>query len=436
MKKNYPKLVGQKLTNAIDKFESISHLFLKNPDKDFTRARKIYLNDLIRFLLSIGGNSINKELLDYYQYNADTATSSAFIQQREKLNYEGLGFISDEFINSFNDMKTYKNYRLIGIDGSDVVIPYNPRHPETYIAQSNTRGFNSLHLNAFYDLLNKVYLDSVIQTAHCKNEFKAATDMIDRSKLEMAILLFDRGYESYNVIAHIENKGLKYLIRIQEPNTGSGILKKLNLPNDEELDLQVSLKISRRQTKALKNDVQYRLVHKKSTFDFLEHKSKKVYPMSFRIVGVEIEKDIYQYFVTNLDPKEFSKTTIGELYRLRWGVETSFRELKHVLGLTTFHSKKVDLIKQEIYAKLIMYNFCELITLHVVITHKPRKHTYQANFTMAIHICKKYFLKLFDKDPPNIEALILRYILPIRKDRKYPRNIRSQSSVSFIYRVA
>jgi hypothetical protein len=436
MKKKYPKLVGQKLTNAIEKFKSVSYLFLKDPAKDFTRERKITLNDLIRFLLSIGGNSISKELLDYYQYNADTATTSAFIQQREKLNYEGLGFIANEFINSFKNMNTFRGYRLIGIDGSDVNIPFNPRHPETFIAKVNSRGSNSIHLNAFYDLLNKVYLDSVIQTAHCKNEFRAATDMIDRSKLENAILLFDRGYESYNVIAHIEQKGFQYLIRIQEPNTGSGILKKLNLPDNEELDIQVSLKISRKQTNALKKDKQYRLVHKKSTFDFLEQKSEEIYPMSFRIVGVEIKKDLFQYFVTNLDPEEFDKTRIGELYRLRWGVETSFRELKYVLGLTAFHSKKIDLIKQEIYAKLIMYNFCELITLHVVITQKPRKYTYQVNFTMAIHICKRYFLKLFDKDPPNIEALILRYILPIRTGRNYPRNIKSQSSVSFIYRVA
>lgn len=436
MNNNYPKFVGRNLTKAIDDFKSISSLFCENPSKDFSRNRKISLEDLVRFLLSISGKSINQELLEFYDYNVSTATASAFLQQREKLCYEGLGFISSQFINSFKEMKKLKGYRLIGIDGSDVNIPFNPRHPETFIKNAATRGHNSLHLNAFFDLLNKVYLDADIQTAHCKNEFKAATDMIDRSMLEMAILILDRGYESYNVMAHIIEKGLKFLIRVQDPSAGSGVLKKLQLPLNKEFDKQVSVKISRRQTQALKIDPEYRLVHKKSTFDFLEIKDKKIYPMTFRIVSVEIKDGIFQYFVTNLAEEEFGIIDIGELYRLRWGVETSFRELKYALGLTAFHSKKVDLIKQEIYAKIIMYNFCEMITMHVVIKHKPGKHTYQVNFTMAIHICKKYFKMLFDKDPPNIEALILRYILPIRKDRQFPRNIRSQSSISFVYRIA
>ncbi len=436
MKNQYPKFVGQKLSQVIEEFKSISSFFCQNPLTDFTRNRKITIENLIRFLLSIGGGSINQELLEYYNYNTATATASAFLQQREKISYEGLGFIASEFINAFDEMKKLKGYRLIGIDGSDINIPYNRRHPETYIKNSATKGHNSLHLNAFYDLINKVYLDVDIQTAHCKNEFKAATDMIDRSIMKKAILILDRGYESYNVIAHIIEKNLKFLIRVQDPSGGSGILKKLQLPLNEEFDKQVSIKISRRQTKALKNDPAFRLVHKKSTFDFLEIKDKKIYPMTFRIVSVEIKDGIFQYFATNLTEEEFDINGVGELYRLRWGVETSFREIKHALGLTVFHSKKVDLIKQEIYAKIIMYNFCELITMHVVIKHKPRKHTYQVNFTMAIHICKKYFKMLFDKDPPNVEALILRYVLPIRKDRQFPRNIRAQSSISFVYRIA
>ena len=48
-----------------------------------------------------------------------------------------------------------------------------------------------------------------------------------------------------------------------------------------------------------------------------------------------------------------------------------------------------------------------------------------------------YFFKHSeDENPPDVEALIRRNLLPIRKGRTDMRKIRSKSSVSFIYRVA
>ena len=40
-----------------------------------------------------------------------------------------------------------------------------------------------------------------------------------------------------------------------------------------------------------------------------------------------------------------------------WGIEISFRYLKHANGLLYFHSKKTEFLKQEIYANLTLYNF-------------------------------------------------------------------------------
>lgn len=83
-----------------------------------------------------------------------------------------------------------------------------------------------------------------------------------------------------------------------------------------------------------------------------------------------------------------------------------------------------------------MYNFCEIITTHVVIQQKNRKHSYQVNFTIAIAICMQYFRCRDDLVPPNVEALIQKNILPVRNGRKDPRKVKTKSSVSFIYRVA
>ena len=127
---------------------------------------------------------------------------------------------------------------------------------------------------------------------------------------------------------------------------------------------------------------------------------------------------------------------IKKLYAMRWGIETSFRELKYAVGLTSFHSKKSEYITQEIWARLILYNFCEIITAHVTITKCTNRHVYQINYTFAIHICKYFISKMAEKSPPDVEALISKEILPVRPGRHDPRKVDHKKAVSFLYRVA
>ena len=55
---------------------------------------------------------------------------------------------------------------------------------------------------------------------------------------------------------------------------------------------------------------------------------------------------------TNLDSETFPIGTIKELYRLRWGIETSFREFKYTIGLSCLHGKKTDFLLQEVLKML------------------------------------------------------------------------------------
>jgi hypothetical protein len=171
-------------------------------------------------------------------------------------------------------------------------------------------------------------------------------------------------------------------------------------------------------------------------FDYLQVSEKENYPLSFRVIRFPVSDNTYEVIITNLSEKDFPLEKIKEIYHMRWGIETSFRELKYAVGLTNFHSKKVAYIIQEIFARLTMYNFCEILTMRVIIKQKDRKYNYQVNFTMAIAICLHYFRSKNNVSPPNVEALIQKNILPVRNGRKDPRKVRAKSAVSFIYRVA
>jgi hypothetical protein len=56
-------------------------------------------------------------------------------------------------------------------------------------------------------------------------------------------------------------------------------------------------------------------------------------------------------------------------------------------------------VKQEIFARLLMYNFCARIAGSVVIEqHEDNVYTYKVNFTQAIHICFAYLKRNLDID--------------------------------------
>lgn len=428
--------VTSSLKKVISDLSENPSLFLKNPTNDFSRNRKINFKTFVGITMNSGGCTMSKELLDYFDFNANTPSVSAYTQQRAKVLPDAFEYLFHTFtqdnIPTGND---YCGYRLIACDGSNLSIPTNPNDAET-IRIHNQYGniSNHLHLNAFYDVINRIYLDAVVQTQSQYHEHRACVDMLERSPFSNVILVADRGYENYNIMAHAINKGWKFLIRIKDVNS-NGIASRLNLPSGKEFDTDIDLTLTRKQRKAEK-EKGYKFMPTIQTFDYLPRGSDKTYDISFRIARFKISEDSYELVVTNLDRFIFPQEKLKEIYHLRWGIETSFRELKYAIGLTSFHARKADYIKQEIFARLLLYNYCELITAHVIEHMEKKEKTKQVNFTIAIYICREYLRQKRQISPPDVIKLIEKYTLPIRPGRKAPRKVKTQSTVSFLYRVA
>ena len=265
--------------------------------------------------------------------------------------------------------------------------------------------------------------------------------MVDRSAIAKAIVIADRGYESYNNMAHIQEKGWYYLIRVKDGRYG--IKSSLILPDTESFDVSISLQLTRKQTNEVKNLLQdknhYRFIPATAAFDYLPvhnhcHDPVTFYTLGFRVVRFPIAEDSYETVLTNLPPGRYPVHRLKELYACRWGIETSFRNLKYTIGLMRLHSKKVMNILQEICANLIMYNFAEMITSHVFIQKKQRKYTYKANFSVSACVCKVFFQG--DISPPELEAVVARNLVPIRPERHRDRTLSAKTFHGFLYRIA
>lgn len=430
------------LLNIIDEMDKYSWLFSKNPQSDFTRKSKIGFKKALSIILSFGCKSTPNELLDYFQCSQNIPSVPAFVQCRNKILPEAFSFLFYEFNSRCNISTLYKGFRLLAVDGSDLQIATNPEHKDSYFPNADDRkSYNLIHLNAMYDLLSRTYIDAIAEGQQIANEQRALNRMVDRTNIPSAIVLADRGYESYNCFAHIQEKGWKFLFRIKDG--AGGMVSGLDLPDTDEFDVYFDMHLTRKQTnemkELLKNRNQYKKLKATHDFDYLPVKNKKLIPVKpyflpFRIVRFKLTDTTVETILTNLDSDKFPPEELKRLYAMRWGIETSFRKLKYTIGLLHFHAKKVEFIHQEIIARMIMYNFTELIISHVVTENKNRKYAYQANFSTAVHICRQYFCE--NVSPPAVETLIARLILPIRPGRSLPRNLSLRKATNFYYRVA
>ena len=433
----YIETLKHRLTHFINDMSASKDLFVNNPGRDFTRKRKLPFEDVMAVTVSMGGNSISKELLETYGYDSDAATTSAFIQQRDKIKPFAFEHLFRKFTNSLESQKLYNGFRLLAVDGSDVHTPTNPKDAQTHIKFKPTdKGYNCFHLNALYDLLGRVYTDALTQTKRTANERKAFTDMVARSDIKgKVIVTADRGYENYNTFAHVEKKGWNYVIRVKDIGS-NGLLSYLPLPENGAFDLTFSLILTKKNNKEVRENPDiYRRIPSHAPFDFLDN-ANLFYPITFRIVRFMLPDASYKAVVTNLPEAEFTTDQIKHIYSLRWGVETSFRKLKHTIGLNNFHSKKREHILQEIFARIILYNFVETVVSKIVISKTKKKHEYQVNFANAVHVCRRFLRICGGIASCNAENLIRKNILPIRPGRSFARKPKFKSAVSFVYRVA
>ena len=427
----------------ITNLNNMKSKFCIHPEKDFTRNRKISFLSIVKSILSFGGGTLTNELLKFNRFSTDTPTSSAFIQQRDKISPEAFYTLFSMTNHAFDQNLRYKNYRLMAVDGSHIHVPTNPQDKDSFVkCKENERPHNEFHLNVLFDILQKTYVDAVVQKYRTQNEDKALIQMVERATYQKAIAICDRGYESYNNMAHLQKSGWKYIIRIKSPGC-YGIADGLQLPESTEFDIPINLSLTRRKNKETKelltNNNQYRYIPKKVKFDYLSTEFKRSDPVEFfalcfRIIKIKISDDFYEMLVTNLSEEEFPKEELKQLYAMRWGIETSFRNIKYIVGMLGFHSRKSASVTQEIYASLIMHNMTQYITNCVTLPERKRKYNYTIRFSIAVTIVKSLFLG--DTSPPDAEMLIRRNIGPVRPNRNYLRKPRAKAQIQFTYRIA
>ena len=112
---------------------------------------------------------------------AAAPSKAAFYRQLHKLKDGALRCLLLSFNKQLKNNLFNGKYRLVACDGSALDIFRSPDDPDTFYPPSgmSPKGYNQAYINAFYSILDRRFIDLVIQPGRKRNEYSAFCQMAD-----------------------------------------------------------------------------------------------------------------------------------------------------------------------------------------------------------------------------------------------------------------
>ncbi|GAB6010467.1 IS4 family transposase [Dysgonomonas reticulitermitis] len=413
-------MIFTKILNEINS----SHLQerFKMNKKDFTRKRKQTFKGTILFLINILRKSLCIEIVNFVHYLRKIEgveylpfSKSAFVQYRKKISPEVFRHLSALLINEFYDnnseVKQFNGFRLLAVDTSVINLPKNTGLEVIYGKSQKQAGdyLVQARVSVFYDVLNKLAIDSSIAPLHTGERQMAVTHL--EAATGNDLILYDRGYPSYDLIYEHQIRSINFLMRVQ-----------VNF--NHEVKSFVS-------SGAMNQEVE---IYPGRDTDFSIKSYVRQTPLKVRLIALELPCGQKEYLITSLlDSIQYPMDIFKELYFQRWQIETCFDELKNKLNMESFSGYSNQTILQDFNATIFVSNIQSIIVneLEVEIHQKSSctKYRYKVNNSLSYGFLKNRIISLFFFEEKKIEEIILElknlfknHMIPIRPNRSNMRN--------------
>lgn len=390
----------------------------RTSEKVFTRTRKLYFSLLIVLVLRKSVKSLQLILNEFtLNFDLEPVTNSAFTKARANLKYTAFIELNQKAVvdvmYSDDNIKLYKGMRVIGIDGSKILLPDSTEITEEFgqISYSNdhpdVKGSHNYALaSVMYDVLNRIAVDSVLGTARAY-EVDLAIGHLEHS-LDNDLLLYDRNYPSYFHLATLRKRNKKFVIRC----SAASFSQARDMLQGKGPDSQIStIKPCHSNLSKIKpNDLPEQI--------------------TVRFVRVQLETGEYEVLITSLlDETQFPSEDFLGIYHMRWGTEGFYAILKTRLNLENFSGKTAKSIYQDFYSTVYLTGLESLLTADIdeQLAKKPTENTQKVNRAVSFNAIKNQAVELLcsneDSDVviKRLEKLFLTNPVSIREQRQVPR---------------
>lgn len=395
----------------------------------FVRNRKMPLDDLAFSMVSRKGLTLKLELRGYMNISHPGVQISkpGYLKQRMKLNPEAfIDLYQFHNRNFYSDpdaeLYTFNGFLVLAVDGSDINIPTTPETIALF-GDAAVRGGKpcaQIGLGCLYDALNRMILDASCNRVKF-NEMAVAEAQIAKVRETIGELPFvvtmDRGYPSIPAFLRMIKNGIYFVARLKSSDFKT---EQQSLSSDDE-DMNIQLTKGRR-------------YHYIGTGDEAMVMSCDSFPLRMVRVWLDKDKKESEILACNLPRDQFPAECFGELYHLRWRIETAYQTLKDRLQIENFTGTKPILLEQDIYSTIYVSNIAEDIARDIEQEQAEHlkndyKHRMAVNRTLCIGLLKSDLIYiLLEKDPRKQDELfqklydeISENIVPVRPDRHYRR---------------
>lgn len=399
---------------------------LKN--QSFVRTRKMPFDEFLKFIIFKKGKTTTMELNEYFKdilQKENTVTKQAFSKQRRYLNPLVFTELNKDYISNYYssaNFKRYKGHIIAAIDGTYIEVPNTKELQEEYDCQSTGqpkhRNIARALASCIYDVENNMIIDSRLgkrsygERELAKENIKAMLNILASEK--DIIIVFDRGYFSFELLLMLMEANIKYLFRLP-----SRTLKKERnaLKSDDE---QLELLLTPSRLFSLPVEVAQNL--------------KDVRSINARMVQISLTSGEKEYLLTNISESLMCTKEIGDLYYKRWGIELAYDVIKNKLNIENISGKSKLIVEQDFYAQILLFNMLEDLRHdadNVVKdkNNKGKKYDYKVNMNILVGTFRSYVIMLtLEEDDIKRQKMymsmideIVSNLVPIRPNRQNPR---------------
>lgn len=309
-----------------------------NGKTDFIRKRKLSFSDVIMYTIGNTRSSIGLEAERFSEHIGEEISGAALCKARQKIKYTAFQELFELTAETAPRTNKFHGYYVIAVDGMKGELPKTPELSEKYCVSKKIET-PIFHAVSAYDVLNEIFIKSEFHFG-AANERELACNIIDKVMQnaaysnEQQIWVFDRGFPSLVLLQKLLEYNLKFVIRVPKC-----FLREVN----EFRESKYADKIVH---------VDYTKVRMKNS----HVKSNGICEFDLRCVRIQLKSE-EEILITNLAREDFPKRDIKELYRLRWGIETSFNYLKNAVYVEEFATRTENGLKQDFFVSLLIYNF-------------------------------------------------------------------------------
>lgn len=305
------------------------------------------------------------------------------------------------------------------VDGSTASMPDTPENQQAYPQSSSQQpgiGFPIMRFLVIFSLSVGVVLDAACGPCKGKQTSELALfRSLHDSLHEGDVVLGDRHFCSFFDIAELQRRGIDVVMR-QHQKRKTDFRRGVQLGKHDHLVVW----------------------NKPERPDWMEEATYQHYPDELVMREVRIHVKCKNRKVrtrtitiatTLCDHKEYSKTELGKLYRLRWQGELHLRSIKTVMQMDVLRSKTPEMVRKELWAHLLGYNLIRKVMAQTAehfdlkpwtISFKGALQTLNA-FALPLLTCAK------SKLPELIEEMLLaiaRHRVGHRPNRLEPRAVK------------